>query len=350
MPDLPLNELGFLFDDNPNPMWVYEVKSLRILKVNKAAIKHYGYTEDEFLFLTILNLRAPADVEEFNKYFKKHRLADPNSKGPLYAGIWKYITKAGDTVYAEITSHAVTYKNQACRIVVAADATDKMRYQEEVKLREQELIGTKNSLEALINNTDDQIWSVDTETRYVYMNQAYRSKITHITGVEPKKGDYSYLHPGYNKQSVASWHEYYKRALAGEIYSVVDESTDPETKEVLSFEISFNPIYTPTGEIIGVGCFARNITQRLKTEQAIVDQNERLRNIASLTSHELRRPVASMLGLIAIMDRVNFFNPDNKEIIEHLLTVGNEIDEVIRLIVDKTFIGNEYRPDKYQTP
>jgi signal transduction histidine kinase len=60
--------------------------------------------------------------------------------------------------------------------------------------------------------------------------------------------------------------------------------------------------------------------------------------IASLTSHELRRPVASMLGLINIMDRENFFNPDNREIIEHLLTVSNEIDEVIRLIVDKTFI------------
>ncbi len=350
MPDLPFNELGFLFDDNPNPMWVYEVQSLRILKVNKAAVKHYGYTEDEFLTLTILGLREASEIEGLNKYFKKEKLSGPNTKGPSYSGTWKHKTKAGDTTYAEITSHDVSYKNLDCRIVVAADVSDRMRFQEEVKLREQELIGTKNSLEALINNTDDQIWSVDTETRYVYMNQAYRSKITHITGVEPKKGDYSYLHPGYNKQSVASWQNYYKRALAGEIYNVVDESIDPDTKEVLSFEISFNPIYTSTGEIIGVGCFARNITQRLKTEQAMVDQNERLRNIASLTSHELRRPVASMLGLIAIMDRVNFFNPDNKEIIEHLLTVGNEIDEVIRLIVDKTFIGNEYRPDKYQTP
>ena len=350
MPDLPFNELGFLFDDNPNPMWVFELSSLRILKVNKAAVKSYGYTEKEFLGLTIPDLREAGEMEELNKYFKKESLAGPNSKGPSYAGTWKHKTKTGETIYAEITGHDVSYKNLDCRIVVAADVTEKRRYQEEAQLKEQELIGTKNSLEALINNTDDQIWSVDTETRYVYMNQAYRSKITHITGVEPKKGDYSNLHPGYNKQSVASWQNYYNRALAGEIYNVVDESIDPDTKEILSFEISFNPIYTSNGEIIGVGCFARNITQRLKTEQAIIDQNERLRNIASLTSHELRRPVASMLGLIAIMDRVNFFNPDNKEIIEHLLTVGNEIDEVIRLIVDKTFMGTEHRPDKYQTP
>jgi len=55
-----------------------------------------------------------------------------------------------------------------------------------------------------------------------------------------------------------------------------------------------------------------------------------------------------MLGLINIIDRVDFYNPDNKEIIEHMLTVGNEIDEVIRLIIDQTFTDNS--PSKYQSP
>jgi PAS domain S-box-containing protein len=350
MPDLPFNELGFLFDDNPNPMWVYEIATLCILKVNKAAIDSYGYAEKEFLTLTIRDLRDLADLEQFDKYIDESKPTDSKFKGKARSGTWKHKSKNGKAIYAEVTSHDVKYKNLDCRIVVAADVSDKLRYQEEVKLREQELTGTKNSLEALINNTEDQIWSVDKETRYVYMNQAYRSKITHITGVEPKAGDYSYLHPGYNEQSVKKWTNYYSRALAGEIYAVTDESIDPHTGEIMSFEISFNPIYKDNGEITGVGCFARNITRRLKTEKAMIEQNERLRHIASLTSHELRRPVASMLGLIAIMDRANFYNPDNKEIIEHLLTVGNEIDEVIRLIVDKTFMHNDHLPDKYQSP
>jgi PAS domain S-box-containing protein len=208
---------------------------------------------------------------------------------------------------------------------------------------------TKNSLEALINNTEDLIWSVDRETRYVYMNKAYRSQIARLTGLEPQEGAYSYLHKGYTPQEIKRWNKYYRRALAGERYTIVNQSTDLLTKKVLSFEISFNPIYKTKGDITGVGCFSRNITSWLETEKAIVDQNERLRHIASLTSHELRRPVASMLGLINIMDRVNFFNPDNKEIIEHLLTVGNEIDEVIRLIVDKTFTA-DLAKDKYQSP
>ena len=344
MPDLPLNGLGFFFDDNPSPMWVYEISSLRILKVNKAAIVNYGYAENEFLALTLRDLREPAEFKALDDYLSKYN--SDGLKGIAYAGTWKHKNKNGNPIYVEINSHDITFNNLACRIVVATDVSEKVRYQEEAKLREQELVWTKSSLEALINNTEDQIWSVDQETRYVYMNQAYRNKIAHLTGIEPKEGDYSYLHAGYNDQIIKTWNSYYSRALAGEIYSVTDESIDPDTGELLSFEISFNPIYNENGKISGVGCFARNITQRLKSEKAIIDQNERLRHIASLTSHELRRPVASMLGLIAIMDRGNFFNPDNKEIIEHLLTVGNEIDQVIRLIVDKTFINPDNLPDK----
>jgi signal transduction histidine kinase len=157
------------------------------------------------------------------------------------------------------------------------------------------------------------------------------------------------LHPGYSGPIIEEWKQYYHRALTGERYSIVYESIEPLTQQVLSFEISFNPIYKTKRDIKGIGCFARNITEWLEKEKAIIDQNERLRHIASLTSHELRRPVASMLGLINIMDRVNFFNPDNKEIIGHLLTVGKEIDEVIRLIIDKSFI-NELLKNKYQSP
>ena len=217
------------------------------------------------------------------------------------------------------------------------------------KRAQEEGVWTKNNLEALINNTEDQIWSVDKEIRYVYMNTAYRKQISHLTGQEPASGDCPNLNKGFTQAEIDLWDGYYNRALAGERYTIISESVDPETNKLLSFEISFNPIYKVKGDVTGVGCFGRNITAWLETEKAVVDQNERLRHIASLTSHELRRPVASMLGLINIMDRVNFFNPDNQEIIAHLLTVGNEIDEVIRLIVDKTFVGDMSK-DKYQIP
>ncbi len=217
------------------------------------------------------------------------------------------------------------------------------------KLAQEEALKAQNSLDALINTTDDLIWSIDKQSRYVYINTAYRTLIGRITGAEPKEGDYSYLHKGYTMDEIETWEKYYHRALSGERFSVVSESVDMVSHESLSFEVRFAPVYKANGEITGVGCFSRNITERLVTEKAIVEQNERLRHIASVTSHELRRPVASMLGLINIMDRENFFNPDNEEIIAHLHTVGNEIDEVIRLIVDKSFMDDR-SIERYQSP
>jgi PAS domain S-box-containing protein len=339
---MQLTDLSFLFHDNPSPMWIFELATLRILKVNKAAIERYGYPEHEFLTMNTRELLQATELKKFDTQFYQNGTGKPKRHGIIHSGIWKHQNKKHELIYADITSQDVRFEGRHCRLVVAADGTEKVHYREEATW-------TKNNLEALINNTKDQIWSLDKETRYVYMNKAYRTQISQLTGVEPKKGSYSYLHPGYSEQIIEEWKQYYSRALAGERYSIVYESIEPLTQQVLSFEISFNPIYKTKRDIKGVGCFARNITEWLEKEKAIIDQNERLRHIASLTSHELRRPVASMLGLINIMDRENFFNPDNKEIIGHLLTVGKEIDEVIRLIIDKSFI-NDLLKNKYQLP
>jgi PAS domain S-box-containing protein len=206
----------------------------------------------------------------------------------------------------------------------------------------EEIAWTKNNLEALINNTEDYIWSIDREGKYVYMNSAYRKRITETTGSEPKEGDDAYIHSGGTEKIRKEWRGYYNRALSGERYVTRHQSPD-RSKQITYFEVSFNPIYRKSkSEIVGVGCFARDITGRLKIEEALIEQNERLKHIASLSSHELRRPVASMLGLLNIIDKENFSNPENQQIIEHLHTVGNEIDEVIRLIVNKTFIDSKF--------
>jgi signal transduction histidine kinase len=172
------------------------------------------------------------------------------------------------------------------------------------------------------------------------MNQAYKNAISAQTGTEPKTGG-SAMHPIFDEVFLEKWKVYYNRSFKGESYIIENEVLDASTGKSFFYETSFNPIYDTEGKITGIGCFSRNVTERINTNKSIIDQNERLRNIASLSSHELRRPVATMLGLINIIDRENFNNPENMEIINHLLVTGNEIDDVIRLIVNKTFIGKE---------
>jgi PAS domain S-box-containing protein len=566
-----------LFYKNANPVWIVDKQTLRFLKVNRAATVHYGYTADEFLLLTLSDIRPPEEIGTLKTYLSINENFEISAGDFNRAGIWKHLNKQGEIIYADVNWFGIKYKGRNCILSIATDVTAKLQYQDEARRREQflsslidsqtnflirvdikgrysfinkqflktfgykanELIGqhfsittipqelhlceeafinclnnpgkivkllhkkpdvwgglhdtdwelisitddtgqvceiqgigqditaklkieqeikeaaeklesfiesitdsffiidnewrfvkvnsafermtntpreemlgnvlwdvypeivdsgfgrayyeliekrqsvkfieyfdridkwlsisaypsaegitvyvkdisherraqeealwTKTSLEALINNTHDHIWSVDKEMRYVYMNDAYIRETTHLTGVEPKAGEHSYLHKGYSDEMHKEWIAYYSRALLGEQYTIINESIDLQTKTPVYFEVSFNPIYTQQGDIIGVGCFARDITRRLKIEQELIDQNERLRNIASLSSHEIRRPVASMMGLISIMDKENFFNPENEQIIQHLFTVSAEIDDVIRLIVDSTFTSH----------
>jgi PAS domain S-box-containing protein len=331
--------LNSLIDSQTNFLIRFDIQGCFTF-ANKQFLKKLGYKKSEVVGKHFSLLTIPEEMDMCAKAFV-HCVKHPGKVIPL---AHKKRDKWGNLFDTEWEFVSVTNDDGEVIAIqgIGHDKTDANKAQEEI-------VWTKSNLEALINNTEDHIWSVDKDTRYVYMNKAYRRQIERLTGAEPQQGAYSYLHKGYTQAEIDEWSDYYRRALAGERYTIITEATEPATNKQLSFQISFNPIYKVKGDITGVGCFARDITDWLETEKAIVEQNERLRHIASLTSHELRRPVASMLGLINIMDRANFFNPDNQEIIGHLLTVGNEIDEVIRLIVDKTIIGDRSK-DKYQLP
>ncbi len=273
----------------------------------------------------------PRDREEVLTAAKKTK------EGEWIEAIYRIVTKHGKVKWISHKKRSLADESTGHTIVlnIIKDVSDDKHAQDEI-------VWTKNNLEALINNTGNYIWSIDREGRYVYMNSSYRNRIADTMGVVPKEGDDAYAHSGDTAQVRDEWRQFYERALSGERYITLHQSPELQTKQNVFFEVSFNPIYKNSkNEVVGVGCFAVDITERLKTEEALIEQNERLKNIASLSSHELRRPVASMLGLMNIIDKQNFSNPENEQIIEHLFTVSKEIDEVIRLIVNKTFIDNK---------
>ncbi len=78
------------------------------------------------------------------------------------------------------------------------------------------------------------------------------------------------------------------------------------------------------------------LIENKKNQDHVKDQNLRLQEIASISSHDLRRPVATILGLVNLFDRQDTDNPMNKEIINHLDSTARELDEVIHSIVEKT--------------
>ena len=122
-----------LFESSPLPMWVFDIETLHFLAVNDAAISHYGFTRDEFLHMTIRDIRPDEDVAPLMEH-----LGDRDPK-KLDEGVWRHCNKAGDTLDVEVVSHAITFEERAARLVVAIDVTQRNRVAREKESLEAQL-------------------------------------------------------------------------------------------------------------------------------------------------------------------------------------------------------------------
>jgi PAS domain S-box-containing protein len=114
------SQYRFLFESNPHPMWVYDQKTLAFLAVNDAAINHYGYSREEFLRRTILDIRPPDDVSLLLE------VISVSSPGVNIPGIWKHQKKDGTIIDVEIVFHTLTFSGKAARLVLANDVTNRL--------------------------------------------------------------------------------------------------------------------------------------------------------------------------------------------------------------------------------
>ncbi|HSB90303.1 MAG TPA: PAS domain S-box protein [Anaerolineales bacterium] len=108
-----------LFDHNPQPMWVYDRESLAIQAVNFAAVEAYGYSTDEFLRMSILDLHAP-DIH--SRLLEVTRSLPGKIRRP---GVWRQRRKDGSWLDVEIVTHDLTFEGRPARLVMANDVTDR---------------------------------------------------------------------------------------------------------------------------------------------------------------------------------------------------------------------------------
>ena len=111
-----------LFAANPLPMWVFDTDTLAFLDVNDAAVARYGYSRDEFLGMTIQDIRPPQDQPAL--------LETLHGSGTLdRSGPWRHLAQDGTVIEVEITSHVVDFGEHRGRFVMAEDVTQRERTQ-----------------------------------------------------------------------------------------------------------------------------------------------------------------------------------------------------------------------------
>ena len=121
----------FLFQSNPQPMWVYDKHTLKFLAVNDYAISKYGYSEEEFLSMSLYDIRPE---EEFEKLDANIFVSDQTIQE---SGYWKHKSKDGRVFFVEIFSHGINFMGKDARIVLANDVTERKRVEEIIRNSEE---------------------------------------------------------------------------------------------------------------------------------------------------------------------------------------------------------------------
>ncbi|HKC24375.1 MAG TPA: PAS domain S-box protein, partial [Thermoanaerobaculia bacterium] len=116
-----------LFDASPLPMWLYDRDSLRFLAVNDAAVRHYGYSRDELLSMSLEDIRPPEDIP---KLHSDHR---QEASGYHRAGIWRHVKKDGTVIQVDVHVTDVAIGGRVLRLALLHDVTEHLKLEEQFR-------------------------------------------------------------------------------------------------------------------------------------------------------------------------------------------------------------------------
>lgn len=114
-------------------MWVYDPETLAFLDVNDAALRLYGFARDEFLGMTLKDIRPETDWPALLENVSVSSAALEQS------GVWCHRAKDGRVIFAEITSHVLEHGGRKARLVLAHDVTERIRMEEELRRKSHDL-------------------------------------------------------------------------------------------------------------------------------------------------------------------------------------------------------------------
>ena len=154
----PDEQYRLMFANNPIPMWIYDRKTLNFVAVNEAAIQQYGFTEQEFLAKSILEICPTEDIPDVLHDIERHTL------GLQTRAVWKHRRKNGELFDVEIICHRINFHGLESRLVSAYDITDRKRAEEQLQ-------NSESKYRVLFEDSADATWIMD-ESGFLDWNAA----------------------------------------------------------------------------------------------------------------------------------------------------------------------------------
>jgi PAS domain S-box-containing protein len=277
-------------------------------------------TEESFILLN-KNLQIVSFNNQFKNLYQKYFGLEilkgdlilnytPPDRRELVASIYEKVLK-GNVQESEIvvpglnnTNHYFSLKYSPAKdeaenifgaFVTLIDITEKKKALEQKEFE-------RRNKEALINSTDDLIWSISIDSKLIAANNAFINEMKKFTGVEIKAGDDFLSYDEITDESIKNWSELYKKAFSGESFKTEIYNPATELKNESWIDASFSPIHV-NDQMVGIACYSRDITERKKAEEKIIYTSKSLQQALN----DLNKVMDSSLDVICAVDEEGIF-------------------------------------------
>jgi two-component system cell cycle sensor histidine kinase/response regulator CckA len=245
----------FLFESMPLPMWVFGEDTLAFLAVNEAAIQHYQYSREEFLAMTIKDIRPPEELPRLAAQLVRH------GGGLREAGTWKHRKKDGTLIDVDVCSRSTEWEGKRTRLVLAQDVTEQKKA--EAALRESE-----DRYRDLVENSNDLICTHDLQGRILSLNPAP----ARILGYEPHEMLHMQIQDILSPAARPLFDEYLAAIRRdGEARGVLRAVTRSGEKRIWEYHNTLRTEGVPAPVVRGM---AHDITDRWRAEKALKASEE----------------------------------------------------------------------------
>lgn len=128
-----------LFHLSPQPMWVFDLQTLYFLSVNNAAIEQYGYSHEEFLLMTVNDIKAITEIDKLNDKLNNVAVNSTDKQKPYSQGIRAHKKSNGEIIQVDIQSNIIQFQGKEAKIVLANDVTERLSYIKAIETQNQKL-------------------------------------------------------------------------------------------------------------------------------------------------------------------------------------------------------------------
>lgn len=305
-----------LFYANPQPMWIFDADTLRIIEVNHAALLQYGFTKKEFLNKTIAELRPREDISTLSGILKSLQGNNTN------ANEFRHQAKDGSIFFIQIHTYSVVFKGTKARLVYA-------HIIQKSKEIEQELEITQGRLEKILETINIGFCQLDNELRITYWNTAAEELI------------------GYNRTDVMGkklW-DVLPEVIYTDFYNLLQWSI--EKRESVEFIEYFWPLQKWLSVVSHPTAYGQNIhftdsTSKIQFQKSLIKKIEQLKSVSYLNSHLIRKPIASLMGLTNLIKEDIIDPGEFRKIADYIYECSVELDEVVKQVNNKINYDTRY--------